>query len=116
MRSPLSLSYAPCKDTCPPSRYDNKPPASCTVRSISRTFQGPAFSATAKHGIGFSVAEILDASNFKSPYGSSAKDADREPTAAAVAVVGHLVSALFAPVYILGAIPKISVSTSCEQL
>src|SRR6218665_875863 len=41
MRSPLSLSYAPCEDTCPPSRYDNNPPASCTVRSISRTFQGP---------------------------------------------------------------------------
>ena len=60
------------------------------------------------------MAEILDPLNFKGSYGSSEKDANREPAAAAVAVVGHLASSLSAPVYILGAIPKISVS--CEQL
>jgi len=49
-----------------------------------------ASSAMAKHGIGFSVAEILDVANFKRPFGSSAKDADREPAATAVAVAGHL--------------------------
>src|SRR6218665_2433630 len=90
------------------------PPASCTVRSISGTFQGPASSATAQRGIGFSVAEILDLANFKRSYGSSEKDADRKPAAVAVAVAGHLVSSLSAPVYILGAISKFSVR--CEQL
>src|SRR6218665_2278020 len=103
MRSILPLFYAPSEDSCPPSRYDNNPPPNCTVRSISRTFQGPASLATARHGIGFSVAEILDAANFKRPYGFTAKDADREPAADTVAVAGHLVSALSTPVYILGA-------------
>src|SRR6218665_3998205 len=80
-------------------------PASCTIRSISRTFHGPASSVTAQRGIVFYVAEILDPANFKSSYGSSEKDADREPAAAA----GHLVSSLSTHVYIHGAIPKISV-------
>ena len=53
------------------------------------------------------MAEILDSANFKRSYGSSEKDADRELAAAAVAVDGHFVSSLSAPVYILGAISKI---------
>src|SRR6218665_2120828 len=57
------------------------PPASCTVRSIRRTFQGLASSATAQLDIGFSVAEILDPADFKRSYESSEKDADREPAA-----------------------------------
>ena len=61
---------------------------------------------TVQRGIGFSVAEILDPANFKRSYRSSEKDADREPAAAAVAVDGHFVSSLSAPVYILGAISK----------
>src|SRR6218665_1260634 len=67
-----------------------------------------------QRGIGFSVAEILDLANFKRSCGSSEKDADRKPAAAAVEVAGHLVSSLSAPVYILGAISKTSVR--CEQL
>ena len=38
------------------------------------------------------MAEILDPANSKRSYGSSEKDADREPAAAAVAAAGHLVS------------------------
>ena len=60
------------------------------------------------------MAEILDPANFKRSYGSSEKDADSKPAAAAIAVAGHLVSSLTAPVYILGAISTISVR--CEQL
>src|SRR6218665_3573027 len=71
------------------------------IRSISRTFQGPASSATAQRGIGFSVTEILDPANFKRSYESSEKDDNRETAAAAVAVAGNLVSSLSAPVYIL---------------
>ena len=41
-------------------------PASCNIRSISRTFQDPASSAMAQSGIGFSVSEILDPVYFKS--------------------------------------------------
>src|SRR6218665_2659674 len=107
------LSYAPGK-THVHHGGTITPPASCTVRSISRTFQGLASSATAQRGIGFSVAEILDLANFKRSYGSSEKDADRKPASAAVAVAGHLVSSLSAPVYILGAISKISIR--CVQL
>src|SRR6218665_109716 len=72
------LSYAPCK-THVHHRGTITTPTSCTVHSISRTFQGLASSATAQPGIGFSVAEILDPANFKRSYGSSEKDADREP-------------------------------------
>src|SRR6218665_583401 len=46
---------------------------------------------------GVALAEILDPANFKRSDGSSEKDADREPAAAAVA--GHLLSSLSAPVY-----------------
>ena len=59
-----------------------------------------ASSVSAHHGIGFSVAEILDPASFKRSYRSSEKDADREPAAAA----GHLVSSLSAASYIVGAV------------
>ena len=52
-------------------------------------------------------AEILDPANFKRSYGSTEKDSNSEPAATAVAVDGHFVSSLSAPVYILGAISKI---------
>jgi len=107
---PTCMSLVPCKDTRSPSKYD-KNPASCTVRSISRTFQGAASSATAQRGIGFSVAEILDPVNFKGLYGSSEKDDDREPAAAAVEAAGYLV---YSAAYILGSTLKISVC--CKQL
>ena len=70
----------------------------------------------AQRGIGFPVAEILDPANFKRSYGSSEKDTHRESAAADVAVAGHLVSSLSAPVYILGAIPKFqSVVSNCKH-
>src|SRR6218665_3962139 len=81
LRSPLILCSM---RRFPPSRYDHNP-ASCTVCSISRSFQGPSSLATDHRGIGFYVAEILDPANFKGSYGSCEKDDNREPAAAAVA-------------------------------
>jgi|SRR6218665_571167 len=86
-------------------------PASCTIYSIIRAFQGPSSSATYKRGIGFYVAEILDPANFKGSYRSCEKD-NRELAAAAVAAAGRPVSSSSAAAYILGAILKISVSWS----
>src|SRR6218665_1749322 len=86
----------------------HKPPASCTIRFISRAFQCPASLAIAQRGPGFYMADILDPANSKRSYGSSEKCTDTEPAA------GHIVSSLSPAVYILGAILKISVC--CEQL
>jgi len=118
--APSALSGEPSR-VPPPRRRTSVALGSMWSKSLTpptSNFKGsygsPASSATAQRGIGFSLAEILDPANFKRSYGSSEKDAYREPAAAVVAVAGHLVSSLSTPVYVLGAIPKISVS--CEQL
>src|SRR6218665_1160604 len=111
MRSPLS--YAPCKDTCPPSRYDYNPRPVAPSALSAEPSRVPPPRRRPSVALG-SVAEILDLANFKRSYGSSEKDADREPATAVVAIDGHFVSSLSAPVYILGAISKIEVR--CEQL
>src|SRR6218665_291736 len=91
-------------------------PGQLHVRSISRTFHGPACSSTAQRGIGLSVAEILDPANFKKSYGSSEKDADRESAAAVVAVAGHLESSLSAPVIYLEISRKVqAVVSNCKH-
>jgi len=56
------------------------------------------------------MAEILDPANSKRSYGSSEKDTDREPAAAA----GHLVSSLSTAVYILG-VKFQSVVSNCKH-
>jgi|SRR6218665_2009879 len=95
----------------PVSRRGTKiTPASFTIRSISRAFKGPAFLATAQRSIVYSVVEIFDPQKFKRSYGSSERDDDREPAAAA----GHLLSSISTAVYILGAI--LNGSVRCEQL
>ena len=56
MRSPMS--YAPCKDTCPPLRYDNNTgQLHCPL--YQPNLPGLASSVTAQRGIGFSVAKSL---------------------------------------------------------
>src|SRR6218665_1731030 len=120
MRSHLvlcSMQRHPSRNAKKPQRHPSrnaKKPASCTIRFISRAFQCPASSATAQRDPGFYMANILDPANSKRSYGSSQKDTDMEPAAAAVAAAGHLVSSLSTAVYILGAILKISVC--CENL
>src|SRR6218665_3359296 len=51
----------------------------------------------------FGTVPVTPLHNSKRSYGSSEKDTDREPAAAAVAAAGHLVSSLYSVVYILGA-------------
>src|SRR6218665_1864454 len=112
MRSPLS--YAPCKDTCPPSRHDKNPwPVAPSALSAEPSRVPPP-----RRRLSVALASLwpksLTLPTSKRSYESSEKDDNRVAAAAAVVVVGHLVSSLSAPVYILEAIPKISVS--CEQL
>src|SRR6218665_2878451 len=71
LRSPIAL----CSMQRHMSTVEVRPqPASCTVCSISRSFQVPSSLATDHRGIGFYVAEILDLANFKGSYGSCEKD------------------------------------------
>src|SRR6218665_368487 len=112
MRSPLS--YAPCKDTCPPSRYDNnlRPVAPSALSAEPSRVPPPRRRPSMALGSPWPKSLTLPTSRGhmdlarKMPIGG--------PAAAAVAVVDHLVSSLSAPVYILGAISKISVRR--EQL
>src|SRR6218665_1731280 len=82
MRSPLS--YAPCKDTCPPSRYDNnhRLVAPSTLSAEPSRFPPPRRRPSVALGSLWPKSLILP----PRPYGSSEKDADRQPAAAAVVV------------------------------
>src|SRR6218665_506561 len=84
----LPSPSAPYRDTHPPPRcmymYDTNPRTlHCLLHHASLPWAGCRPSAMTQHGIGFSVADILDPANFYGSSGSSEKDADREPAAAA---------------------------------
>src|SRR6218665_3267961 len=112
MRSPLS--YATCKDTCPPSRYNNNlwPVALSALSAEPSRIPPPRRRLSV--ALGSLWPKSLALLTSKRSYESSEKVDNRETAAAAIAVAGHRVSSLSALVYILRAIPKMSVS--CEQL
>src|SRR6218665_1626096 len=84
MRSPLS--YAPCKDTCPPSRYDNNPWPVAPSALSAEPSRVPPPRRRLSVALGSLWPKSLTLPTSKSSYESSEKDDNREAAAAAVAV------------------------------
>src|SRR6218665_1683110 len=99
MRSPLS--YAPCKDTCPPSRYDNNP----RPVAPSALFAEPSGVLPPRRrpsvALGSLWPKSLTLPTSRGHTDLVRKMPIRSQLRLLFAVDGHFVSSLSAPVYIL---------------